>query len=110
MIDVVRLGAFWGFLGAFSYAAPRFGFCLRDHPGGWRQCVLDAATAIFIGTCFVAALDPSITARLSKAHAEDLRALEFLIGLIANRVQTRLISTLADRLLDFFTGRTKVEP
>lgn len=117
MSEILATGAFWGFLGAFAYAGPNFGACLRDHPGKWLACLFDASMAMIIGTIFVAAMDPSIVTHLPDRYAHDARALEFVIGIAANRatpviigVVPHLISVLGDRMLDFIAGRAKRDP
>ncbi len=86
MIDVTGLPAFWGFLGAIIYAAPRLTTCLYAEAGTahFRRCLTEAVTALLVGTASTAAFSPFLAGYIHATTHQAADALAAMIGMLAN--------------------------
>ena len=108
---IAELPAFWGFMGAFIYAAPRFSACYwqcRDTQSGWGRCLFDAVVALCVGSIAAFALAEWTKAILNRTGDYELRAISALIGLLANRLAPKVVDKAEDFLANTkWTGTKK---
>lgn len=93
---LLELPAFWGVLGAFVYAAPRWLVCHRDKGCTTHACNLQFAVAVIIGAIAAAGFAPALASWLNRLHDQDVRAISTLVGVLANPVSPRVVRLLSD--------------
>lgn len=102
MTDQALIAAFWGFLGAFVYAGPKFSACLytaNESGGRWGWCALEGVIALATGTIAAAALTPWAQHLTRLVEPRDLPAVAGMIGLLANPLAPGLIDAVSGRIL-----------
>jgi hypothetical protein len=98
--------AFWGFLGAVIYAAPKMTTCFFAEAGRahLRRCLIEGVTALLIGTVAAAAFQPWIAGYLHATTPAASQAMSAMIGMLANTVAPGVIRVLADTALARLRG------
>jgi Na+/H+-dicarboxylate symporter len=98
--------AFWGFLGAIIYAAPKMTTCLFAEAGSahLRRCLIEGLTALLIGTVAAAAFQPWLGGYLHATTPQDTKAMSAMIGMLANTVAPGVIKLLADTAIARIRG------
>lgn len=89
---------FWGFCGAFIYAATRFSTCLlRSFQTGerWWLCAVDAGIAVLVGPVAAGAFTVTIQKLSGLSGVEHVPAVAATIGLLANPLAPGLTDVLA---------------
>lgn len=103
--DIVQLPAFWGFLGAFIYAAPRWVACLAgtrtDNGGSNAVCTLEAVIALVIGAIAASAFGDMVMTVFKLDNSNSACA---IIGLLANPVTPKLVEAAPSMLNGFLTS------
>ena len=85
-MDVLGL-AFWGLLGAFVYAAPRFVISVAG--GKLAMPMLEGLVALAIGPISAAGFGQFLGATVHQTSIAELRAIAVVIGMISNPVASR---------------------
>lgn len=86
----VQWPAFWGVLGAFAFAGPRFLPCLSAAHDARRMpwgCIAELAIALVIGGIGAAALTGLVAGLV---HVKDTNAVAAILGLLANPCVPRI--------------------
>ena len=98
--------ALWGFLGAIIYAAPKLTTCAYSEAGAphVRRCVIEAGTALLIGTVTAAAFQPWLAGYLHATTPQDTKAMSAMIGMLANTTAPGIIKFLSDNVLTRIRG------
>ena len=100
--------AWWGFLGALIYAAPRLSACLfaaQQTEGHWVQCGFEFAVSLTIGAIAAGIFGPWIGASILQAtDPAQTRVITATIGLLANPIAPRIIDVLSGRVLQMLKG------
>lgn len=101
--DVFALPAFWGFAGAFAYAAPQFSSCIFASTvggGSWVRRMFDFVVSLVIGTIAAAAGAELIQEVFHIPGSQWMRAISTIMGLLANPVAPKIVKWAPDALLD----------
>lgn len=88
---------FWGFCGAFIYAAPRFSACLfgRRPAAPCVKCYIDGVFSMAVGPIAAGAFTGEAQALL---HTSDVPAVAALIGLMVNPVAPSAIEVFTQSI------------
>lgn len=109
--SLVHQPAFWGFLGAFIYAAPRLGACIFESRGDNRHplvfCIWDFVVALAVGIIAAELFGPWVQTFLKRDGPHELRAISGLIGLLANPVSPEITKRFKERVGTMIKGSGK---
>jgi hypothetical protein len=102
-VDIAASPWFWGFCGAFIYAAPRLSACLfsaQETGAPWAKCAVDGAFAVVIGPISAGAFTGSVQSYWGLTSNEHLPAVSAMIGLLANPLAPSAIEVLSVGFLE----------
>lgn len=103
--------AWWGFLGAIVYAAPKLLACVFEtrtdsrHPLAF--CILEFIVALFIGVVVAEMFAPWMMVFLKRDGQVELRAIAGLIGLLANPAAPVVVKGFTGRIGGMIKGAGK---
>jgi hypothetical protein len=100
--------AIWGLLGAFAYAAPRLLVALTSENRKF-SAIGEALVAHGIGSAGAAAFTQFLANTFHQTSEADLRAIAFVLGMIANPVAPGIIHLVGTSVIRRFGGTSLTE-
>lgn len=92
--------AFWGFLGAFVYAAPRF---LLVWSEGWKKSLrlafAEFLVALATGPIGAAGFGPVIAVTIHRTDDASSRAVAIVLGMLANPMAPKVVSLVGGNVM-----------
>lgn len=90
---------FWGFCGAFCYAAYVLVMRLKEDPTAWRLPCAEFAIALVLGPIFSRAFAPALAYYFPWMAKPDMVALSVMVGLCANPAAPLLSKVVVSRVI-----------